>query len=88
MSKFMTEREMEALLHEETRLLAMPDGKRRTVRAFRLIWNSLDLIVRHGAFTQGQIVSLACRQADESGESFETSFERVLGYIHRKLFHA
>ena len=81
----MTERETEALLREEVRAIAMPDGSRRAVRLFTLVWNSFDIILRTGIFTSDMILTLAGQHSARTGQPFEISLERVIGTIHRKL---
>lgn len=85
MDRFLTERETEALLREETRYIEMPDGERRALRLFTLVWNSFDMILRTGTFNSSAIFTLASQHSQRTGEAFEISFERVVGTIHRKL---
>ncbi|MDE8653851.1 hypothetical protein [Novosphingobium album (ex Liu et al. 2023)] len=85
MDRFITERETEDLLDEEVRVLAMPNGERRSVRAFRLVWSSYDIVLRSGAFSEPEVITLADQHSARTGQAFETSLERVVGTIHEKL---
>jgi len=69
----------------DRRLLAMPDGKRRVVTLFRLVWDSFDLVRGSGMLGEAEVIALAAQHAERTGEAFEMSFERVVGYAHRKL---
>jgi len=85
MDRFITEKETESLLRQQTRLIAMPDGKRRVLTLFRLVWDSFDLVRGVGLLAESEVIALAAQHSERTGEAFEMSFERVVGYAHRKL---
>jgi len=85
MAFFITEKETEDYLTEETRVIPMPDGSQRAFSGFKLMWYSLDYLISTTDFTRKQLVELAVVNAEEMGYSFEDSFPNVLAYIHREV---
>ncbi len=81
----MTEKETEAYLEQETRILRMPGGEEKPIRHFRIVWNSFDLIVKCGAMSDETLIDIAAENSAETGQPFEESLERVCGYVHREL---
>jgi len=85
MAFFITEKETEDYLSEETRLIPMPDGTQRAFTGFKLMWRSLDYLISTTDFTSKELVELADVNAEEMGYSFEASFPNMLAYIHREV---
>ena len=85
MAFFITEKETEDYLSEETRLIPMPDGTQHAFTGFKLMWGSFDYLILTTDFTSKELVELAVLDAEEMGYSFEDSFPNILAYIHREV---
>lgn len=86
MGFFITEKEVEDYLAQETRDIVMPDGTRRPMTAFKLAWRSFDFILDNTEYvTEQTITGWAQDEAQGSGRSFEQAFHAVLAYAHRDL---
>lgn len=85
MAFFITEKETEDYLSEETRLIPMPDGSQRAFTGFKLMWRSLDYLILTTDFTSKDLVELAILDAEEMGYTFEASFPNMLAYVHREV---
>jgi hypothetical protein len=84
MAFFISEKETEDYLSEETRMIPMPDGEQRAFTGFKLMWRSLDYLVLTTDYSSKDLVEQAAVNAEETGCSFEDSFPNVLAYIHRE----
>jgi hypothetical protein len=82
---FITEKQTEEWLQLETRTIQMPDGTRKPITYFRLIWRSLDYLILCGNWSTQELVDLAFKNAAEVGGSFEQNFAAVLTYVHHQL---
>lgn len=80
---FITEKETESWLEQESRDLAMPDGSKRSVQMFKINWRSYDFLTVCRCYTPKELIDLSIKNADEMGYSFEDSFPNVLSYLHR-----
>ena len=85
MGFFITEKETEALLEQETRPIPMPDGSMRPFTGFRLMWESYDFLILCGNYTGKELVDLAIHNSKAMSYSFEESFPALLSYIHRHV---
>ena len=84
MTFFITEKETEDYLSEETRMIPMPDGTQRAFTGFKLMWRSLEYLILTTDFTSKELVELAVLDAEEMGYTFEDSFPNMLAYVHRE----
>jgi hypothetical protein len=80
---FMTEKETEAFLVQETRQLPMPDGTTRPFTAMKVWWDAYDFLVATRSWSEKELVNLIAINADETRTAFEESFQAVLSYIDR-----
>ena len=85
MSKFLTEKQIEAYLEPETRELPLPDGSVQVVTGMKLLWQSVDCIVDTYTYTLAELVELTQKNQMKQNISFEESFSRVVSYIHRRM---
>lgn len=85
MGFFITEKETEAWLEEETRTLTLPDGTVKPFTGFKLLWRSFDYILETSTFTEKRLIELAQLSSRETGRSFGQSFHDLLAYTHRLL---
>lgn len=83
---FITEKDTEAYLEQETREVRMPDGSLRPVRLFKLVWRSFDYILATSRHIQEEdLTGWGLLSAQETGRSFDLQFPNVLAYTHRAL---
>lgn len=85
MGFFITEKQTEDYLEQETRAILMPDGTRRPFTGFKLMWRSFDYLTLAGNYTGKELTALALQNAQEMGYSFEQSFPSVLAYLHQHV---
>lgn len=85
MSFFITEKETEEYLKQETRKIPMPDGSSRLLTTFKLVWRSWDFLILCGNYSRVELTSLAQINSREVGCSFEDSFRDTLAVLHRDL---
>ena len=86
--EFKTEKQIEESLKREGRYIAMPDGSRRWVSGFKVMWDAYDfLISEYGRWTEKEIVEIALVSSKETGRSFEDAFVNMVGYIYHDIFH-
>ncbi len=85
MSYFRTEREIEALLVEKERLIALPEGGQVPVRSMALTWGALDAVLSITDYSEADIVGLARLSQAEMGYDLKTALEAVIAYLHHRI---
>lgn len=81
MSGFFTEKETEAFLQNESRILILPDGRKESVTTFRLIWESFDLMQDTRAFTNQELIGWSYNwYMREQKYDFATYFENLVAF--------
>lgn len=91
---FRTEKEIEALLVLETRELPMPDGSTHHVTCFKLIWDNVQSLILNGwdeklnrwGWSRSRLAEEALRVSEETGRSFEDSFEAVVSWLRQHAY--
>ena len=82
---FITEKEIESLLEEETRNITMPNGDIQPFTAFKLFWITLNYLTKYRGYTEERLVELAVINAKETGRTFDQSFTNSIAYMHKHL---
>jgi hypothetical protein len=77
---FVTEKETEELLEEETRIFNMPDGSRCYMTMSVLHWNCLKTLLYFT--TLDSIINQVLRYADEYGYSFKEYFPHYIAWYN------
>ena len=85
MKTFMTEKQIEDLLVNETRMLPLPGGGEQVMTGSKLMWGTLDLIIKTNRFTMDEIIAFSRQTMTSKGYSFEDAFKSVVSYIDRKF---
>lgn len=91
MERFITEKETEAWLEQETRDITMPDGSTRPITHFKLMWNGFDFLTAtpyyqpKPYYTEARLVEWAVMDAEGTGRSFEETFPGVVTYVYKAL---
>lgn len=81
----MTEKQIEDLLVNETRMLPLPGGGEQVMTGPKLMWDNLDLIIRTRSFTLDEIIALSRQTMSSKGYSFEEAFKSVVAYIDGRI---
>ena len=81
----MTEKQIEAYLESETRMLTMPNGQQRAVRQFNLLWSVFDDIQGANMFSSEKMIALADSFSRRKGIPFEEGLQSICGEIHRQV---
>lgn len=82
MSRFYTEKQIEAGLESETRELPMPDGSVKHFRSFKMVWEAMDYLILTGGYDRARLVEIALMGCEEMGYSFEESFPDTVYYAY------
>lgn len=81
---FLTEKDMEALLVEETRTLPMPDGTAKVVRNFKMTWTNYDIVLKYGPLSAIEISTLMMFRAAKFGLEPGHALREVLIPLRRQ----
>jgi len=81
----MTEKQIEDLLVNETRMLPLPAGGEQVMTGPKLMWDNLDLIIRTRSFTLDEIIAFSRQTMSSKGYSFEEAFKSVVAYIDGRI---
>ena len=81
----MTEKQIEDLLVNETRMLPLPGGGEQVMTGPKLMWDNLDLIIRTRSFTLDEIIAFSRQTMSSKGYNFEEAFKSVVAYIDGRI---
>lgn len=85
MKPFLTEKQIEDLLVNETRMLPLPGGGEQVMTGPNLMWQAVDFITGTHRFTMNELIGFARSTMAEKGYSFEEAFQSVVAYIDGRL---
>ena len=85
MPPFLTEKQIEALLVDETRDLVLPEGETQVMTGPKLMWNAFDFIIEDKTFTFEDVIDFTQSTMKTKGYSFDNAFKSVLSYIDNRL---
>jgi hypothetical protein len=99
MSKFMTEKEIEALLESETRYLPIPEPvsttgnqivtiyKKKPVTMLKYSWETYDFLVdeEYKFYTRNELIGFAVVANRENNLGFSSNFHSVVATAHAHL---
>ncbi len=81
MLEHLIERENEQMLRTSKRSFTFPDGKKRTLEAFRVVWTWFDRIIEAESYTEERIVDILPGFAEDLGLSFEEALPELIELI-------
>lgn len=79
-----TDKQIEAWVSPETRLITMPDGSVRSFTMTALSWMAHDELVDTGHYTEEWLVRLAWEDAQRTKRPFELLFPSIVSFVHRE----
>jgi hypothetical protein len=85
MKTFMTEKQIEDLLVNETRMLPLPGGGEQVMTGPKLMWQSVDFFINASIYTQAELIGFTRRTMTEKGYSFDDAFKSVIAYIDGRI---
>lgn len=85
MIPFITEKQIEAYLVNETRMLPLPGGGEQVMTGPNLMWQAVDFITGTCAFTMNELIGFTRSTMAEKGYTFEEAFKSVVAYIDGRM---
>ena len=84
MTDFLTEKQTEDLLAPETNTITLPSGKLETIRATKLFWIRLDLLIKANIITMKRLIELSHINQQDMGYNFDDAFQSVVTYVDQR----
>ncbi len=84
MTDFLTEKQTEDLLKPETNTITLPNGKTETIRATKLFWIRLDLLIKANIITMKRLIELTHINQQDMGYGFDDAFLSVVAYVDQR----
>lgn len=85
MKTFMTEKQIEDLLVNETRMLPLPGGGEQVMTGPKLMWQAVDFFINSRSYTLNELIGFTRSTMTEKGYSFEEAFKSVVAYIDGRI---
>ena len=86
MREFYTEKETEAFLQDETRILILPDGRKESVTTMSLTWQLFDRLEATKAYTKQELIKWAYDWYRQEGRyDFTTYFWNLVAFTYDKM---
>ena len=82
---FTTKQQAEDYLTLEARALPMPDGSRRVVVGFPLMWKNVEFLSTVPPYTEAKLMELALHSQCETGRPLDQSFRNVVAYVMQQV---
>jgi len=80
MRKFLTQKDVEAYLEQETRSVRLPGGRQKELTCSRLTWRNLEGLLSEKICTEEYLTGTAEGIARETGKSLPACLSWVIGY--------
>jgi len=84
MSNFITEKQTEDLLTPEVNTITLPNGTTETIRANKLFWIRLDLLIKANIITMKRLIELTYMNQRDMGYSFDDAFQSVVACVDQR----
>lgn len=81
MLKYLIERENEQMLRTSKRSFTFPDGNKRTLEAYRVVWTWFDRIAEAGCYTEERIIDVLPDFAKDLNLTFEEALPELIETI-------
>ncbi|MES9861134.1 MAG: hypothetical protein ABW157_13560 [Candidatus Thiodiazotropha sp. LLP2] len=86
MGKFYTEKETEAYLQDETRILTLPNGRKESVTTMHMTWRAFDRLDETKACSCQELIKRAYDWYKRDGKhDFTTYFWNLVSFIHSEM---